>query len=136
MVNDDLSADHDPEVDSKSTADPTDDRPLVAEDVVMAYAADAVLAIPGIAGLHGSPWQSFSGRVRPDHTPKGVVVRTVAPGVIEVDVHVRVAWGTAIPEVARQVRDVITRKMEALLDLEVRKATLYVDEIDAPSELA
>jgi uncharacterized alkaline shock family protein YloU len=59
-------------------------------------------------------------------------VRRVAPGAIEADVHVRVSWGAVIPELARQVKTQVARRIESLLDLEVRAVTLYVDEIDAP----
>jgi uncharacterized alkaline shock family protein YloU len=131
MARDDRSAD------DKTGGIPaaSDDRPVVAEDVAATYVADAVLAVPGISGLHESSWRAFSGKMRPDHPAKGIVVRTVGPGVIEVDIHARVGWGVVIPDVAVQVREVVSRKMEGLLNLEVRKTTLYIDEIDAPPEL-
>ena len=110
------------------------DRPVVAEDVAAAYVADAVRCVPGIAGLHGSHWKTLSGRMRPDAPAKGVVVRSVAPSVIEIDVHVRVEWGAVIPDLAREVEEVLVRKMRGLLDLDVSKTTLYVDEVDAPPE--
>jgi len=114
----------------------TGDRPVVAEDVAAAYIADAVRCIPGVAALHGSHWKTLSGRKRPEPSTKGVVVRSVAPSVIEIDVHVKVAWGTVIPDLAREVDEVLARKMRGLLDLDVRKTTLYVDEVDAPPEPA
>lgn len=109
-------------------------RPLVAEDVVAAYVADAIRGLPGITELHGSPWQAISEKVHVDVPSKGVAVRQVAPGVIEVDVHVKVAWDVVIPALAAEVQSVVTRKVEALLDTEVRKTTLYVDAIEAPPE--
>ena len=112
------------------------DRPVVAEDVAAAYIADAVRGVPGIAALHWSHWKALSGRMRADSPTKGVVVRSVAPSVIEIDVHVRVGWGVVIPDLAREVEEVLARKMRGLLDLDVRKTTLYVDEVDAPPEPA
>jgi len=106
-------------------------RPRVAEDVVATYVADAVRTIPGIGGLHTSALQKFSERVR-DVQNRGIAVRVTAPGSIEVDVHIRVAWGVVIPELARAVREQVTRKVEQLLDLEVQRVTLFVDEIDPP----
>lgn len=114
----------------------TGDRPVVAEDVAAAYIADAVRCVPGIAALHESHWKALSGRMRADSPTKGVVVRSVAPNVIEIDVHVRVGWGVVIPDLAREVEEVLARKMRGLLDLDVCKTTLYVDEVDAPPEPA
>lgn len=121
-----------------ASAVPTEagDRPVVAEDVAAAYIADAVRCVPGIAAFHGSHWKTLSGRMRPDSPTKGVVVRSVAPSVIEIDVHVRVRWGVVIPDLAREVEEVLARKMRGLLDLDVRKTTLYVDEVDAPPQPA
>lgn len=113
-------------------AEPRDDRPLVAEDVAAAYIADAVRAVPGVAALHESHWKALSGKMRSDCPSKGVVVRSVAPNTIEVDVHVKVAWGTAMPDLAHEVAQVVSRNTRSLLDLDVRKTTLYVDDIDAP----
>lgn len=109
-----------------------DDRPLVAEDVAAAYVADAVRAIPGVVALHESHWKTLSGKMRPDCPSKGVIVRSVAPNVIEVDVHIKAAWGTVMPDLAREVAQVVARNTRSLLDLDVRTTTLYVDDIDAP----
>lgn len=107
-------------------------RPHVAEDVIATYVAAAVRTIPGVSELHGNPWQELSGRVHmaPQHT--GVVVKEVAPGVIEVDVHVSVAWDTVIPEMAQRLQERVAHSVETLLDLQVRKTTVFVDEVEAP----
>ena len=95
MVHDDPPAGEMPAVPTEAG-----DRAVVAEDVAAAYIADAVRGIPGIAALHGSHWKALSGRMRADSPTKGVVVRSVAPGVIEIDVHVKVGWGVVIPDLA------------------------------------
>jgi len=108
------------------------DKPLVAEEVVATYIADAARTVAGVVELHGSPWQELSERVRVDVPTKGVLVHWTGPGVIAVDVHVKVAWGTVIPKVARSVQEAVIRKVESLLDIAVERVTLYVDEIDLP----
>jgi uncharacterized alkaline shock family protein YloU len=111
-----------------------DEAALVADEVIATYIADAARDIPGIVELHGSALQELSERVRVEVPAKGVVVRRTAPGTIEADVHVRVAWGAVIPDLARQVKTQVGRRIESLLDLEVRSVTLYVDEIEPPGE--
>lgn len=110
--------------------------PLVADEVIATYVADAVRGIQGIVQLHGSPLQELSQRVRPAAPAKGVVIRRIAPGVVEADVHVRIAWGAVIPKLAREVQEEVVRRIESLLELEVRSVTLYVDEIEGPDERA
>jgi uncharacterized alkaline shock family protein YloU len=119
------------------TAPPTPladaDRPVVKEDVVAAYVADTVRHIPGISQLHGNPWQAFSERMHSEVPTKGVLIKTVGPGAIEVEVHVRVGWDVPIPVLAQEVQEQVARRVERLLDLDVRRVTLYVDEIEGPA---
>lgn len=108
------------------------DKPLVAEEVVATYIADAARTVPGVVELHGSTWQELSERVRVDVPTKGILIHWSGPAVIAVDVHVKVAWGTVIPKLARSVQEAVIRKVESLLDIAVERVTLYVDEIDLP----
>jgi uncharacterized alkaline shock family protein YloU len=110
-----------------------DDRPQVKEDVVATYVADTVRHIPGISQLRGNPWQAFSERMHSEVPTKGVLIKTVGPGVIEVEVHVRVGWDVPIPVLAQEVQEQVARRVESLLDLDVRRVTLYVDEIEGPA---
>jgi uncharacterized alkaline shock family protein YloU len=103
----------------------------VADGVVATYVADAVSALPGVAGLHASSWRSLS-RLQHDGFREPVVVHSASPGSVDLEVHVRVAWGVEIPRLAQEVEDVVRRRVEAMLDLHVGKVTLYVDEVEAP----
>jgi uncharacterized alkaline shock family protein YloU len=110
-----------------------EDGALLADEVIAIYVADAVRGIRGIAQLHGSTMQELSEKVHVGVPSKGVVVRRLGPGAVEADVHVKVAWGAVIPELAREVQEQVIRRVESLLDLEVRNVTLYVDEIAEPT---
>jgi uncharacterized alkaline shock family protein YloU len=109
-------------------------RPSLSTDVIARYVVDAVRSVPGVTGLHGSHWQDLSSRVRESHT-RGTVVRETAPGVVEVEVHVCVAWGASIPELAPQVEEAVRERVRGLLDLEIRRMTLFIDEIEGPPEV-
>ncbi len=108
----------------------------VADSVVATYVAEAVRTLPGVVELHGSAWQEMSERVRVDVPTKGIAVRAITPGVIEIDAHVRVAWGARIPGLAHAFQEAVRTNMRSLLDLEVRRATLFVDEIAPPPEIS
>jgi uncharacterized alkaline shock family protein YloU len=108
--------------------------PSVSHEVVASYVADAARSVRGIVDLHASPWKGLSSRVRETHSG-GVMVKDSEPGVVHVDIHVRVAWGTVIPELARRVEAAVRERVTALLNLEVGVVTLFVDEITGPTEV-
>jgi uncharacterized alkaline shock family protein YloU len=110
-------------------------KPSVSPDVIATYVVDAVRPVPGVAGLHGSTWQDISSRVRESHT-KGVVIHDLSASAVALEIHVRVAWGVTIPDLAQSVEDAVRERIRRLLDLDVSKFTLFVDEIEGPSEVA
>ena len=107
--------------------------PAVSHLVVATYVADAARSVPGIVGLHSSPWKSLSPRARETHSG-GVVVKNTDTGAVDVEIHARVAWGTVIPELAREVEDTVRQRVAALLSIELGRVTLFVDEISEPTE--
>lgn len=110
-----------------------EEEPAVSHLVVATYVADAARSVPGIVGLHSSPWKSLSPRARETHSG-GVVVRQTDTGAVDIEIHARVAWGTAIPELAREVEDTVHQRVAALLSIELGRVTLFVDEITEPTE--
>jgi uncharacterized alkaline shock family protein YloU len=109
-----------------------EEQPLVSHEVIASYAADAARTVAGIVELHESHWKKLSSRVRETRSG-GVVVKDSPLGGVEVEIHARVAWGSVIPELARQVEDAVRARMTALLSLDLDAVTLFVDEISAPA---
>jgi uncharacterized alkaline shock family protein YloU len=109
------------------------ERPLVSHEVIASYVADAARSVPGMIDLHASHWKKLSSRVRETRSG-GVVVKDSAPGSVEVEIHACVAWGSVIPELARQVEKAVRERMTALLSIDLDAVTLFVDEIAAPME--
>jgi len=108
--------------------------PSVSHEVIASYVADAARSVHGVVDLHTSPWKGLSSRMRETHSG-GVVVKDSDPGNVHVDIHVRVAWGTVIPELARQVDSAVRERVTALLNIGVDTVTLFVDEIAGPVEV-
>jgi uncharacterized alkaline shock family protein YloU len=107
--------------------------PSVAHEVIASYVADAARSVPGIVDLHASHWRSLSSRVRETHSG-GVVVKDRETGPVDVEIHARVAWGSVIPELARQVEEAVRERMTGLLNLDLDAVTLFVDEMAGPME--
>ena len=110
-----------------------EERPSLSHDVVATYVADAVRSVEGVVDLHFPAWKGFSSRVREMHAG-GIIVRDGGPGVVDLDVHVRVAWGAVIPELAGKIEEAVRQRVTALLSIDLGAVTLYVDEIAAPAE--
>lgn len=109
-------------------------RPSLSHEVVATYVADAARSVHGIVELHASAWKGLSSRVREMHTG-GVMIREAHPGSVDVEIHARVAWGVAIPELARDVEQAVRQRVSALLDVDLGTVTLFVDEIAGPMEV-
>jgi uncharacterized alkaline shock family protein YloU len=110
-----------------------DERPSLSHDVVATYVADAVRSVEGIVDLHSPAWKNFTPRVREMHAG-GIAVRAAGPGVVDLEIHVRVAWGAFIPELAGEVEEAVRQRVTALLSIDLGKVTLFVDEIAPPAE--
>lgn len=109
------------------------DEPLVSHDVIADYVADAARSVDGIVRLHESHWKKLSSRVRETRNG-GVVVKDSPVGGTEVEIHAQVAWGSVIPDLARQVEEAVRARINALLSLDLNAVTLFVDEIAYPEE--
>jgi uncharacterized alkaline shock family protein YloU len=106
--------------------------PLVSHEVISSYVADAARSVPGIVELHASHWKKLSSKLRETRSG-GVVVKDTATGGVEVEVHAQVAWGSVIPELARQVEIAVRERMTALLSIDLDAVTLFVDDIAEPA---
>ena len=110
-----------------------EERPSLSHDVVATYVADAVRSVEGVADLHFPAWKGLSSRVREMHAG-GIIVRDGGPGVVDLAIHVRIAWGAVIPELAGKIEEAVRQRVTALLSIDLGAVTLYVDEIAAPAE--
>ena len=83
-----------------------------------------------------SAWKGLSSRVREIHAG-GVVIRDGEPGTVDVEIHVRVAWGRGHPRTCRaQVEEAVRAAGDrALLSIDLGTVTLFVDEIAGPAEV-
>lgn len=108
--------------------------PAVSHVVIARYVADAARSVHGVIDLRASGWRNLSSRVRETHAG-GVVIKDAEPGSVDVEVHASVAWGTAIPDLARKVEEAVRQRVAALLNLDIGAVTLFVDEISGPVEV-
>ncbi|NLO28745.1 MAG: Asp23/Gls24 family envelope stress response protein [Actinobacteria bacterium] len=108
--------------------------PSVSHVVIASYVADAARAVPGIVDLRTPGWKGLSERMRETPT-SGVVIHDSGPGVVDIEIHARVAWGTVIPELAEQVEKAVRDRVSVLLNINPGGITLFIDEIAGPMEV-
>lgn len=109
--------------------------PSVSHVVIASYVADAAHAVPGIVDLRTPGWKGLSERMRETPT-SGVVIHDSGPGVVDIEIHARVAWGTVIPELAEQVEKAVRERITVLLNINPGVITLFIDEIAGPMEVS
>jgi uncharacterized alkaline shock family protein YloU len=110
-----------------------EDRPSLSHDVVATYVADAARSVAGVVDLHAPLWKGISYHAREHHG--GVVVRDSQPGTVDLDIHLKIAWGSRIPDLAAAVEQAVRQRVTALLNIDIDSVTLFIDEITGPLEV-
>jgi len=96
---------------------------VISTDVVARYAADAALEIEGVRRLaEGS---------RPRH--QGVRV-TESGGVLALELHLGLDWGTSAPGVGIAVQQRVAEYLGRMTDLETASVDVVVDDFGSPPE--
>lgn len=90
----------------------------ISADVLASYAADAAREIDGVRGLEGR---------------RAVRVASDAANV-SVELHIGVAWGASIPDVALAVQHRVRDYLMRMADIEAPTVNVVVDEVGEPEE--
>ncbi len=92
----------------------------ISSDILASYAADAAREVDGVEAIVESRLPPHRGvRVSDDD------------GSLTVELHLRVAARTSIPEVGRAVQERVRAYLQRMADLEPRAVNVVVDEIAA-----
>ncbi len=101
----------------------------IHKKVIGDIAAAAIKDIPGVElatfGLIGSIAELFGYKNYP-----GISVRINKDQQVSLEIRVIIIYGTSIPEVARQVQDVIQRAVEEALDIYVREINVNIQGVE------
>ncbi len=92
---------------------------VIATDVLASYAADAAKDVPGVTELVESAL----------HRHKGVRVLADDDGGLSVELHLAVAWGSSIPEVARGVQRHVAEYLAEMAGVRPAAVNVVVDEV-------
>jgi uncharacterized alkaline shock family protein YloU len=104
-------------------------RAHISHAVIATYAADALAEVDGVAGLLGGHFGSRDRRTDPERAAKAVHVEVNPGGTVALTVHVLVAYGASIPDVAAAAGAAVRRYLRSMVDVEVEAVTLHVDAV-------
>ncbi len=101
--------------------EPVDGQASVSPDVFARYAADAAREVEGVRNLVES------------HLPRHKGARiTQENGTLAVELHLRVEWGSSIPEVGKAVQRRVADYLEQMAGTRPSAVNVVVDEFAAP----
>ncbi|HEX5588895.1 MAG TPA: Asp23/Gls24 family envelope stress response protein [Candidatus Limnocylindrales bacterium] len=109
--------------------EPIPGRALATRRAVMDIVRAATLGSYGVAGFAGGPIERVTAFL--EGRPPGLRV-TVSDGELGIRLHLRVAYGLPVAEVARQVDSAIRYGIRRALDREVDALSIRVGGLDAP----
>jgi uncharacterized alkaline shock family protein YloU len=89
----------------------------ISPEILGRYAGDAAREVEGV--------QALSGR-------RGARLSDGEDG-IRVELHLRVEWGAAIPDVGREVQERVRDYLAQMADVDATEVEIIVDEIGAPT---
>jgi uncharacterized alkaline shock family protein YloU len=96
---------------------------LISADILASYAADAALEIDGVTRLVEG--------TRPRH--QGVRV-TNDGGVVAVELHLGLDWGSSAPAVGGAVQERVAEYLGRMTDLSTAAVDVVIDEVGPPPE--
>jgi uncharacterized alkaline shock family protein YloU len=89
--------------------------PVISNEVLARYAGDAALEVEGVSGLARDAAE-ISG----------------SDGVVDIDVHIELAWGTGADAVARRVQERVAEYIERMANVNVGSVDVVVERVGAP----
>ncbi len=107
----------------------------IANDVVAIIANIAAAKIDGVVKLKGGIASNIADVFGVKQNHKGVKVNTES-NTIELDLSVVVAYGSVIPDVARQIQQKVKESVESMTELEVQKIDVHVVGVSSNDESA
>ncbi len=103
----------------------------ISHAVIATYAAAAALEVDGVDGLAAGGLRGERS-ADPERASRGV--RVVADGDgVALDLHLVVGWGACIPAVAERVERQVRAYLASMIDLDLARVSILVDEIARPA---
>ena len=101
----------------------------IAPGVIETIVSIAMRDVPNITAVGATPVNGLMAVLSGKTLPQGIEVATDEEGKLTVGVHVEVAYGTPLPEIAAAVRSVVYDAVTTQIGVPVGQIDVYVDGI-------
>lgn len=103
---------------------------VFTEDLIASIAGYAAGENYGIAGMGSNKTaESIMEFIKKDNLKRGITVKTVGPGEVDIDLYVMLVYGVSLPAVATNARDNVRFRVQEYTGISVRNINIYVEGI-------
>ena len=104
----------------------------VSNEAIAALAAQAANEVEGATVYHQKSSGGLTSRVKREFLQKGIKVNREA-GTCRLEVHLKVDYGTNIPDLAVEVKRKVKEYVEGLTEIAVEDIEIVIEDIEPPS---
>lgn len=105
----------------------------VSSEAIAALAAQATSGVEGAEVIQQSPVETLTSRVKREFVHMGVKVSREEDS-CRLTLYLKVAYGTSIPALAREVRSKVKEYVEGLTETKVEEVEIVIEDVEPPSE--
>ncbi len=102
----------------------------IADDLIASIAGYAAVENVGIVGMNAKkasdPFIELFGK---DNMRRGVKVTVISPELIDIDLFVTLEYGVSLPAVAKNAKENVKFRVEAMTGITVRSVNIHVENI-------
>ena len=103
---------------------------IIIEEIIASIAGYAAGENYGIAGMGAKKAsESFMELIKKDNLRRGITVKTVGPGEVDIDLYVMLVYGVSLPAVAQNARDNVRFRVQEYTGISVRNINIFVEGI-------
>ena len=102
----------------------------IAEEVITIIAGLAATEVEGVCSMGGNITKELVSRLGMKNLSKGVRIEVDEEDKVQVYVTINIAYGSAIPEVSRNVQEKIKSAIENMTGLEVSGVNVRIADVD------
>jgi uncharacterized alkaline shock family protein YloU len=108
------------------------DKIEVSREVLADLACKAALEVEGVTLCHQPTGEAIAARMKGAFFHRGVRVSEEKDGSYGLDMHLRVQFGTAMPEVSRQVKERVREFVERMTETRISRVEVVIEDLDLP----
>ncbi len=108
------------------------ERVAVSRDVLAGLAWQAASEVEGVVGSQQPAMESITSRVKREFMQRGVRISEEKDGSLVIDLHLRVRYGSRLPDLSQAVKKKVRDFLGAMADTQVLRVEVTIEDIEFP----